>query len=623
MTSHHGVNGKVLHIHLNTGTTEIEHLSEDIYRQYIGGKSLGVYYLLRHLKPGIDPLSPENIMVFSTGPLTGMSVSGSGRCSVVSKSPLTSGLGTSEAGGFWGSELKRAGFDAIIITGRAPQPVYLLVENDHVELRSAEHLWGKLTGEAAALLNQELGTKNVRTALIGPAGEHLVRYANIAMDLIHFAGRWGLGAVMGSKNLKGIVVKPTGASPAPDNRSELQATTRWLAEHPELWKGLHDTGTASSIEWAAYMGALPTHNFSQPTFPGAEAITGEKMRDTIQVNRDTCFACIVQCKRVVEVTDPQWPVNRTYGGPEYESVGAFGSNCGVADLKAIAKANEICNANGMDAISAGMTISFAMECMEKGLLTTADTDGRALHFGNAQAMLETLQDIVARRGFGNLLAEGSARAAKSIPGSADYAIHVKGAELPMHEPRMRFGQGLGFAISPTGPDHMANMYDTGYTQDGIPDLEQIRTFFPDAHPIPLNDLSHDKVRLLFLRSNWQHFLDCALVCHFLPYDPTQMTKLMNAVTGWDADPAEYLRAGERYITLARLFNLREGLTARDDTLPKRFFQAFNSGPLTGKAPSVETFEQARSMYYEFNGWTATEGVPTLQRLAELGVEWAG
>ncbi|MGA2819160.1 MAG: aldehyde ferredoxin oxidoreductase family protein [Anaerolineales bacterium] len=617
----YGVNGKILRVDLSAGRLWGENLSGSFYRTYYGGKCLAVSILLKELKPGLDPLSPDNLLIFACGPLTGVPVSGQGRNGVAAKSPLTLGFGSSEVGGFWGAELKRAGFDAVVIKGRAEKPVYLWIRDGKAEIRDAGAMWGKTTGETLHLIQEDLGDPRIRAALIGPAGERLIRYANITNDLIHFAGRGGLGAVMGSKNLKAIAVRSSGHGPEMADPKAVKSLARWMAENDELWKGMRELGTPGSILGNAYLGNLPTKNFSEPTFPEASAISGEQLRDTVLVDRDTCFGCVVRCKRVVELRSAKQNVDRLYGGPEYENIGAFGSNCGVSDLEAILKANEICNSNALDAISAGVVISFAMECFENGLISRGDTDGVELRFGNGQGMLEMLQAIVERKGLGNLLGEGVARAAKSIPGSERFAMHVKGEELPMHEPRFKQGQAVGFAVSSNGPDHMANLHDEGYTDPQSPSLLQLQVF-EDLKPTHVADLTEQKVRILYYRSNWQHFLDCAVLCHFMPYSPDQVASLVSAVLGFRSDPWELLRVGERAATLARIFNLREGFRAQDDTIPDRFFIPFTSGPLAGVAPSRDGFEAAKRGYYQLMGWTSDGGVPTESRLRELEVEWA-
>ncbi len=619
-----GYTGKIVRVDLGARKVEIETRADSFYRTFLGGRGMVAFDLLRELRPGVEPFSPENVLVFAAGPLTGAAVSGQGRNGAGAKSPLTGGLGNAEGGGYWGAELKRAGFDGILITGRSDLPVYLWIHGGQVEFQDATPLWGKTVGETEDAIRNELGDRAIRTALIGPAGEKQVRYAAIVNDRSHFVGRNGLGAVMGSKNLKGIVVR---AAPGKGKMEiaqpeRVQALAKWMGAHLDLVAGLHEHGTARILRSLSKAGGLPTYNFRDGHFGANEKITGQTMSASILVKQETCYACAVRCKRVVQVNEsPHGPVDPLYGGPEYETLAAFGSLEGIDDLIAIAKANELCAAYGYDTISLGAVISFAMECYERGLISSKDTDGIELRFGNAQAMLQIIDKITRREGLGNVLAEGVARAAREIGRDAEpLAMHVHGQEIPMHEPRLKQGLGVGYVLSPTGADHNHNFHDTVYVKEGEM-TKQLRELDPLTHALPLNDLSVDKVRMVVAFSNWMHFWDSAVMCQFLPYSPQQMTDLMNAVTGWDGDIQEYLRIGERVATLARMYNLREGWDSAEDRLPDRFFEPFTSGPLAGTALPRDQFAAATQEYYRQMGWDE-RGRPTIERLKELGIEWA-
>ncbi len=629
----YGYTGKILRVDLTDRKSEIETRGDDFYRTYLGGRGMVAYYLLTELPRGIDAFDLRNILVFAAGPLTGAAVSGQGRNGAGAKSPLTDGFGSAEGGGYWGAELKRAGFDGIIVTGRAEKPVYLWIHDGAVEIRDATHLWGKTTGETEDALREELHDHAIRTALIGPAGEQLVRFAAIVNDRSHFVGRNGLGAVMGSKNLKGIVVraKPGQGAMEIANPAGVQAISKWMGSHLDLVAGLHEHGTARILRSLSKAGGLPTYNFRDGHFGANEKITGQTMSASILVKQETCFACAVRCKRVVQVKDDPTGattqgrpyVDLLYGGPEYETLAAFGSLEGIDDLIALAKANELCAAYGYDTISLGAVIAFAMECFERGILSPKETDGIELRFGNARAMLALIEKITRREGIGNVLAEGVARAAKKIGRGADasqFAMHVHGQEIPMHEPRLKQGMGIGYAVSPTGADHNHVMHDTYYLKEGAA-VNDLRALEPAARPLPANDLSIDKVKMVSAYQNWMHFWDSAVMCMFLPYSVEQMVALTNAVTGWDADAQEYLRIGERAATLARVYNLREGWDPRDDTLPARFFEPFKTGPLAGVPLPRGQFEAATREYYRLMGWDEN-GVPTRERLDELGIKWA-
>lgn len=619
-----GYTGRILKVDLTNRKIEIEERDDAFYRRYLGGRALVAYYLLQEMPPAVNPLGPDNMLVFAPGVLTGAPVSGTGRNSVGARSPLTGAIGSSEAGGFWGAELKRAGYDAIVLRGKASSPVYLWVQPAQVELRDATQLWGTTTGECEKALWEELGDRKVRTALIGPAGESMVRYAAVANDRSHFAGRGGLGAVMGSKRLKGIAVRassgPGGMQIA--NPAGVREISRWLGSHMELGSSLHDVGTPGQVMRLSTAGGLPTRNFRAGHFDGDGKINGHVMRDTILVDRGTCAGCVIRCKRIVQVGEPYY-VDPGYGGPEYESVAALGSCVGVDDLMVVAKANERCAAYGLDTISTGVSIAFAMECFERGLLSSSDTGGLALRWGDGQLVLRLVDQIAHRDGFGSFLAEGVARMAAQIgQGSEEFALHVKGQELPMHEPRIKHMLGVGFGLSPTGADHQHNMHDTMVQGEG-PALDKLRIYNPELRPVETTLLNEDKTQLYFHFVNQAHFWDCAIMCHFMPYDPEQMVKLLNAVTGWDVGVAETQEMGQRAITLSRIFNLREGFTAAYDRLPDRFYAPFQEGEMrTARSLDKSASEWVRRRYYELMGWEAETGIPTCEALERLDIGWA-
>ncbi len=614
--------GRILKVDLSTGRTAIDQPDSLFYRTYMGGWGIIGHYLLRETQPGVDPLGPDNLLVFATGALTGAPIAGSGRSAVGARSPLTGGFGAAEAGGWFGAELKAAGFDAVVIAGRAPEPVYLWIRDGTVEIRPAHHLWGLTTAEAQQALRQELGDQRVRVAQIGPAGERLARIAAIMHDVNRAAGRCGLGAVMGAKNLKAVAVRGTGKVAVADPEG-LRNLAHWFTGHfPETWGAdLHDKGTASGVNAHQLSGGLPTHNFRDGVFAGWEAITGQRMRDTILKERDSCFACPVRCKRVVEVTEGPYRVHPVYGGPEYETIGALGSSCGIDDLAAIAKGNELCNAYGLDTISCGVTIAWAMECFERGLLTAADTGGLALHFGDAAAMVQMVELMGRREGFGRLLSEGAYRAAQAIGrGSEVFVMHAKKQEIPMHEPRIKYALGLGYAVSPTGADHNHSFHDSDYTyEEGI---AQVRPF-GILEPLPFNDMGPAKVRLACLEIHWSTLVNALGFCGFVSmlFDRPHLAEVVRAVAGWDTSLYELLKAGERAYTLARALNAREGFTAKDDHIPQRFFEPFREGPSAGNALDPEAFEQARRLLYQMMGWDEHAAAPTPWKLHELGIGW--
>lgn len=618
----HGYTGRILRVDLSSRKSVIEEPAENFYRQYFGGEGFVSYFLLKEVPPEVDALGPENKLIFAAGPLTGVSVGGCGRHCVGAKSPLTGGFGESEAGGYWGTELKLAGFDAIIVEGKADKPVYIFIQDGQVEIKNAQHLWGMKTLECQDAICEELGDKNVKVTLIGPAGENLVSFACILNDLDAAAGRTGMGAVMGSKNLKAIACRGHQRLSLA-NPEAVSAIGHWIRDNtPVANKGMRDFGTARVVKILNDAGGLPTRNFQLGSIDGVDAITGQTMTDTILVKRRSCFACPVQCKREVKVDGP-YTVDSRYGGPEYETIAALGSNCGITDLKAIAKGHEVTNAYGIDSISCGMAISFAMECFENGLLTLKDTGGIDLRFGNATAMLQMIELISRREGLGALLAQGVARAAKEIGhGAEEFALHIKGQELPMHEPRWKQGLGVGYAVSPTGADHCHNIHDPSYTSL-TPLMEDLKALGV-LEPLAVDDLSPAKIRILTYHSNWMHFLNSAVCCFFvMVYGSVgfqRVSDLVSAVTGWNTSVFELIKVGERVTNLGRIYNLGNGFTAQDDVLPKRFFTPQASGPLQGVALDREAFHKATEAYYEMMGWPG--GKPSPTKLGELGIDWA-
>jgi len=624
-----GYTGKILRINLYDENLSLESPNESFYRKYFGGRALIGYYLVKELRPGVDPLGPENLLIFAPGVLTGAPFAGSGRNSVGAKSPLTGGYGDAEVGGFWGAELKRAGYDAIVVAGKAKDPTYVLIKDDQVRFKDASHIWGKTTGEAEDIIKKENSDRNIRITQIGPAGERQVRYACIINDLSHAAGRCGLGAVMGSKNLRAIAVRGSRDVPVAEPE-KVREMSRWLAQN--LDKTYHvsgrttiasrDLGTTAAVPGLNAAGGLPTRNFTQGTFEGAESISGQRMRDTILLERGTCFACPIFCKRVVKVDEP-YKVDPRYGGPEYETLASFGSNCGVDDLKAISKANEICAANGLDTISTGVAISFAIECYSRGLLTSKDTGGIELAFGDASAMIAVLNMIVERKGLGRVLGDGPISAAKQIGRNSErYALHVKGQPLPLHEPRLKPGMGIGYAVSVTGADHCHNLHDTQCIQEGP---VFIRDFKPLGmlQPIPADDLGPAKIRYLVYHTNWRHFQNCAVICYFTPQTaPKELVEMTNAITGWNVSLWELMKVGEKAANLARAFNAREGFTSKHDGLPDRFFtEPFREGPLKGVILDRMKFERAKTIYYGMMGWDKKTGIPSAEKLHELDLSW--
>lgn len=586
-----GWTGKTLVVDLNTGSIQHEPLDMDIARQFIGGRGIGARLLWDLVGPEVDPLSPENVMIIATGPLTGTGFQTSNRFSISTKSPLTGTVLDANSGGTWGMRLKRAGYDLMIIKGRAPKPVYIEMSPDKVELKDATHLWGKTVAETSEALGQNKNKRNV--LCIGPAGENLVRFAAVMNDVARAAARGGPGAVMGSKNLKAIVVEGNERVEF-DDRERFKfiqyEATKMLKASPMTSQALPEFGTTVVMNIINGIGALPTRNFQQTAFENAEAISGETMTDTILVSNDACWACPISCTRITKTSKKEGE------GPEYESVWAFGATCGIDDLEAIANTNYLCNDLGLDTISAGSTIACAMELTERGLL---DSD---LRFGRADLLEKTVEDIAYRRDVGDELAEGSARLAAKF-GAPELSMSVKGLEMPAYDPRGMQGQGLLYATSNRGACHMrGNML--GFEALGIPKL--IDRFQVQG-----------KSTYVILNQDSNAVVDSLVACKFahIAVADEYFARVLTALTGVKYPHGELIRTGERIWNLERLYNLREGFTRADDTLPPRLFNEPANGASEGW---VSHLEPMLAEYYRARGWDEN-GVPKPKKLEELGL----
>ncbi len=618
------ITAKLLHVDLTTRQTRVETLPETVVRKHLGGGALAAHILLRDMPAGVDPLGPDNVLVFMTSVINGLSLSGTNRYTAAAKSPLTGGYGESEAGGWWGPELRAAGWDGVVIRGQSPTPVYLWIKDDTVEIRDATPYWGQLSGEVQDGIERELGDKRVRVLQTGVSGERGVRFAAIVNQLKHFHGRCGLGAVMGAKRLKAIAVRGSKPPAASDKDAAKKQLVGFKEKYNRATDRFHQLGSASGVLALEASGILPTRNFRDGSFEHAKAISGQTMRDTILTDRGTCYACAVACKREVEVKE--LGVTPKYGGPEYESLAASGSLCGVGDLNKLALINQLYAQYVLDSISSGAVIAFAMECYEHGIITKEMTGGIDLTWGNADAVVEMVHKIGRREGIGELLGEGVKRAAAKLgKGAERFALHVKGQELPMHDPRGKKGLSLAYALSPTGADHMEAPHDPLYAG-----------FHPQGHPMgvlgliePLDPLHLDarKVRAFYETQKVWSAYNSVGMCDFVgaPLNALElqpMVDYVNAVTGWNMSLYELMKVGERNNTLARLFNVREGFTPEDDILPQRLHEGIGNGALKGERVDPDEFFAARRTYYEMAGWDPQTGRPTAAKLAELGVESA-
>lgn len=623
-----GTTGKILRVDLTRHTISTEQIDEAFYRLYPGGKALAAYYLLRELPKGVDAFSPDNILILANGLLTGAPFSTATRFTAIAKSPLSRGFGESEAAGYWGPELKMAGWEAIIIKGRAETPVYLWIHNDQAEIRDARDLWGQDPEFVQNKIRETHNDKLIRVLQIGIGGENLVRYAALMNELRHFNGRNGMGAVMGSKNLRAVAVR--GNSKYIDLVNDSQPITelgRVLAkrvkEHPQSWD-LQNKGTPGLVEGLNAAGILPTRNFHQGAFENVDKVKWAEYESQLLTARRSCYACAVRCKREVKVDD-RYQVSDAYGGPEYETLDGLGPNCGIDDLQAIAKANELCNRYGLDSISCGSTIAFAMECFEHELIGLKETGGIDLRFGNAPAMVKMVEMIAKRQGIGDLLAEGTQRAAEIIGGDAKFfAMQVKGQELPMHEPRGKVNVGIGYAINDAGADHLVSAHDPMLSN---PESVSFKGAAPlGVEAAPSREISPRKARNFFIIENWTSMEKVTGLCYFGPAPRSfiQVDEVINVIrgaTGWDLSMQDILKIGERATNMARAFNIREGFTRTDDKLPERLFQPLENGALQGVAISKPDFENLLTEVFKLKGWNPATGAPTREKLRELEIEW--
>lgn len=597
----------------------------------MGGSAMGMYYILRDMPAGTEPLAPESVLTLMTGVTTGVPISGQSRINATARSPQSGAIGDSQGGGFFPAEIKFAGFDGIVVQGKAREPVYLSLMHGEAQLHDATHLVGKITGEVDGLLKEEVGDAKAEVLQYGPSAEKGVRYSSLVSMANRNNGRTGMGLVMASKNLKAIVVRGKTRVEISDKETLAKLSKlgpKLMPENSDMDE-LGEFGTAGIVNWQSTTGTLPTRNYNEGQFENPDPISGEVMAETILKERDTCYACIVRCKRVVEINEGKYKVDPLYGGPEYETIGTFGSYCGVDDLAAISKANEICNMYGVDTISCGATIAFAMECYEKGVIGPKETGGIELRFGNADAMIETLQQIVENRGpLGSLLSQGSAYAAQVWGSEAeDFLITVKNQEAPAHMPQAKKSLALIYAVNPFGADHQSSEHDPGYEPEAS-SLSLSRLEALDLkNPPPYGDFGPEMIRYAAYTQFFFSMLDTVELCQFVwgpswtLYGPNETVDLVKAVTGWNVSLYELMKVGERRLNLMRVFNAREGFTRKDDALPKKFFKPLEgTGPTAGVAIDQDEFEAALDMYYALLGWTA-DGIPTKAKLVDLGISW--
>jgi aldehyde:ferredoxin oxidoreductase len=609
-----GYHGKLLRVDLTQRKIAVQKLDDALLEKYVGGVGIGAKILFEETTPNTDPLGAENVLIACTGPFTGTMVPSSSRHHIMARSPLTGLFGESNVGGSWGLHFKRTGYDGIVITGKADTPVYLWIHDDAIEIRDATPIWGKDSYDSAAWLKAET-TSKATCAVIGPAGERLVKIAGIPHigTIVRAAARTGLGAVMGSKNLKAMVVFGTQSVPLA-NEAALKAEVKSILPHvKEVTKAFSKYGTSGGIENYEKIGNFPLQNWRGSRWEGVSKINGVVMHDTILTGRKACLMCPIACGRHIKISEgPYAPLDCE--GPEYETIGTMGGECLIDDLEAICKANELCNRYGLDTMSTGSMVAFAMEAYEKGILTKADTGGLELTWGNADALIELVHKIGQREGIGALMGEGSRRMAEHLGENAvEFAVHVKGLEPSAHDPRRFFSQAISYATAARGGCHNASWshpYELGLSMPeiGIPEPQ-------DAYQV------EGKAEFAATLQNMNCMQDALVICRF-----SQVGKAVtvnncinwyNLITGLNIDLKGFMNIGERIFNLKRMFNNRIGISRKDDVLPPRFLTLNRKDPeLTNQLPPMG---QLLSNYYQYRQWDET-GIPTPGKLAELGLD---
>ena len=597
-----GWNGRILWIDLNQRTSRVENLSPDIYHDFVGGKGLGAYLLHRELKPGIDPFDSSNILLFMTGPLQGLPLVMNGRWTLVTKSPLTGLYVDTHCGGPLGREIKNAGFDVIGVLGKSSTPVTIVVNDETVHFQDARELWGKGTQETTTLLHEQT-SKDSAVYVIGPAGENLVLSATGCCEFAHQTGRGGAGAVLGSKNLKGIVVrgthKITGVDPEKLSSLRRMMTEKW---NEKTDTGFRDYGTASLVETANDRGQFPTRNWRNSFFEGYESLTPDQMKQWITGHHFSCPHCIIRCTHSYKTEDPSNLGVEVESTPEYETFGLCGGNLGISDAQKVFQLNYLADDLGLDTISAGSAIGFAMDAFENGIIEESEI-GFPLRFGDGDAALRLMRMIAFREGFGAILAKGVRQAAEEIGrGSERLAVHVKGMETAAWDPRGRRGLGLSYATADVGSSHLR----------GWPQIMEK----PESSAL-------DVIESMVTERDTKILTDSLVICHFtwnFPLTREEKIELLNSATGLSYDDEQVSFFGQRIETLIRLFNINEGIGRTDDVVPPKFWEAETVGPSTGMKAfiNLEDFEKSLDKYYELRGWNK-EGVPTEETLDKLGL----
>ncbi|MFC1871590.1 aldehyde ferredoxin oxidoreductase family protein [Chloroflexota bacterium] len=625
----YGWAGQRLKVYLTEGKIVREEIPERLLREYLGGRGLNAKTLFDEVKPGIDPLSPANVFIVGVGPLGGTLAPGTSRWTVTTKSPLTGIFGDGNGGGYFAAELKFAGYDQVIFYGRAPKPVYLWINDNQVELRDASHLWGRNTWETHHLLTEELGEPGLREICIGPAGENKVRLAQVISNLSRSAGKGGLGAVMGSKNLKAVAVRGTGSVRISKPDEFLQAAEYAMAKlkaKPPLFAVYQNAGTLCLTPVRNLTGTLGTRNHQAAWFYKADKLGPTAFREQYGIRDRSCFSCPIHCSHYYEVKEGPYI---THGeGCEFGTVGAFGPMCGNDDLASTLLATTMCDQLGMDTMSCAPVIAFAMEAWQRKLISSKDTDGLDLGWGNSDSIIQLILKIAYREGFGDILAEGTRLASQHIEGSSSFTMHIKGMECEVTDPRPVPGYGLAYATSTRGYDHARGWLREIIGPGPMPVGESEQLFGSMMDREKARDAGNfrsyaGKGVILALCQNFKAAVDSLEMCwHMTGRDSLyleDMVKLLSTATGMGMDGTELSKVGERVYNVEKAFNIREGLRREDDTLPSRYFlEETPDGPNKGQRIDYAKFQVMLDEYYEFRGWDR-EGIPTEDKLKELNL----
>ncbi len=631
-----GFTGTILRVNLTTGAIGKQKFSEDFYRMYLGGSAFGAYFLLKETSGDLDALSEQNILTIAPGVTTGAPVSGVSRCCVTALSPVTGAIGDSQTGGNIGPMIKRAGYDAVVITGKSKTPAYLLIDGENVQIRRANRLKGQNVLDVYDALTKELGGGKLSILQCGPAGEKLVRFACLVADLNDVAGRTGMGAVFGSKNLRAIVVKgdkkigfanPEGLKKLGRLASERLGDSGFPAT-------LSKYGTPGVVGFQAEAGNLATHNYSRSYHPDYKKLDGATFEPIIGTGFTTCFACVVGCRRKVKTEKP-YKVSDRLGGPEFETLGLLGSNLDITDPVAVAKANELCNNYGIDTITMGGLAAYLFESAEKGLIRPEATEGKPLGFGDAEALFWLIERVAQRNGIGDILAEGFKAAVEHFGRqTAAYAINVKNNGLAVHMAQVKPSQALMYAVCPIGPDHMSSEHDWLLASDsearkGLGVFKSERPASAEQSGIREASGSYgpDKVRMTVYSQYFYSLLDTLCLCMFCwgpgnLFNYRELEDLLCYTTGWECTFWELMKVGERRVNMMRQLNAKRGFAREHDRLPKRLSKPLPDGPAKGKRVESETFERMLDKYYGLMGWDNKTGNPTGAKLLELGLEWS-